>query len=146
VQTRRERQEILEHAAPPLLHFILDEGVLHRQVNGPKVLRRQLAKVLDLVDSGRISVQILPFSLGYHEALRGPFTHLEFGIASEADVVYFDGIGASPPQFYEDRAATGSYKETFYVLEDKALEPEGSSSLIRDVADSLQSAVDPGSP
>lgn len=136
VQSRRERQEVLDHQAPPLLHFILDEGVLHRRVNGPNVLRGQLQRVLELLESGRISVQILPFDLGYHEALRGPFAHLEFGIANEADIVYIES-DRSGPQFYEDLETTGSYKETFYKLEDKALQAADSAQLMRSVIETL---------
>jgi hypothetical protein len=136
VQTRRERQEILEHPVP-LLHFILDECVLYRQVSGLSVQRGQLERILDLMQRERISVQILPFSLGYHEALRGPFVHLEFGVASEADVVYMENARGGTPQFIEEAATTGSYKETFYILEDKALPPGESIALLRRVADSL---------
>jgi transcriptional regulator with XRE-family HTH domain len=137
VQTRRERQEILERPEP-LLHFILDEGALWRQVRGPAVLRVQLERVLELVRGDRISVQILPFSLGYHEALRGPFVHLEFGIASEADVVYLENNRGGPPQFYEDPEMTGKYKESFYALEDKALPPGESAALLERVVETLE--------
>jgi transcriptional regulator with XRE-family HTH domain len=138
VQTRRERQEILDQEAP-LLHFFLDECVLHRRVSSLAVQRGQLERVLDLMRRGRVSIQILPFSLGYHEALRGPFVHLEFGVASEADVVYLENARGGTPQFIEDAATTGSYKETFYILEDKALSLDESAALIRRVADSLGS-------
>jgi transcriptional regulator with XRE-family HTH domain len=137
VLTRRERQEILDQAGP-LLHFILDECVLHRRVSGPVVLRNQLLRVLELVRSGRISVQVLPFQLGYHEALRGPFVHLEFGIASEADVLYLENARGGQPQFYEDPETTGMYKETFYILEDKALHGDESLDMMQKVVDSLE--------
>lgn len=136
VQTRRERQDILDQSAPRL-HFLLDECVIHRQVNGPMVLRSQLERVLELQQRDRISVQILPFSVGYHEALRGPFAHLEFGIASEADVLHMENARGGAPQVFEDAATTGSYKETFYVLENKALSRDQSDVLMRGMADSL---------
>jgi transcriptional regulator with XRE-family HTH domain len=143
IQVRRERQEIIEQPAP-LLHFILDEAILRRQVNGPRVLRGQLQKILDLSVAGRISVQVLPFELGYHEALRGPFVHLEFGMVSEPDIVYVDNAQSGPPLFFENPEATGPYKEMFYILEDKALDPADSAALIQAVTDSLPGAAAAG--
>jgi transcriptional regulator with XRE-family HTH domain len=136
VQTRRERQDILDRAEPSL-HLILDESVLHRQVNGPTVLRVQLQRVIGLVRSGRVSVQVLPFAVGYHEALRGPFVHLEFGIASEADVLYLENKRGGQPQFHEDPETTGQYKDTFYSLEDKARSSAESAEMMEQVANSL---------
>jgi transcriptional regulator with XRE-family HTH domain len=137
VQTRRERQELLDRSEPQL-HLILDESVLRRQVNGPTVLRVQLQRVVGLVRSGRVSIQVLPFTLGYHEALRGPFVHLEFGIASEADVLYLENHRGGQPQFHEDPETTGRYKSTFYVLEDKARSAEESAALMEQAAAALE--------
>jgi transcriptional regulator with XRE-family HTH domain len=137
VQTRRERQEILERPTP-LLHFIFDEGVLRREVGSPAVLRGQLLRAVELVRGGRISIQVLPFGLGYHEALRGSFIHLEFDLASESDVLYLENTRGGSSQFFEDVTTTGEYKETFYILEDKALSAERSAELMEEVAEALR--------
>lgn len=137
VQTRRERQEILERATP-LLHFIFDEGVLRREVGSPAILRGQLLRAVELVRAGRASIQVIPFSRGYHEALRGPFIHLEFDIASESDVLYLENVRGGPSQFFEDAATAGEYKEIFYILEDKALSAESSTELMEGLAESLR--------
>ncbi|WP_214404165.1 helix-turn-helix domain-containing protein [Pseudonocardia lacus] len=143
VQTRRDRQEILE-SDRPLLHFILDESVLRRQVGGPSVMRSQLSWILELVDSGRISVQVLPFELGYHECLRGSFVHLEFGSASESDILFMENAWGGRPQFFEDLETTGSYKEIFYGLENKALDAIASTALIRGIQEFLETVTESG--
>jgi transcriptional regulator with XRE-family HTH domain len=140
VQSRRERQEILENP-DPLLHFIVDEGVLWRQVGNAEVLRVQLLRAIDLVENGRVSIQVLPFTLGYHEALRGPFVHVEFGMASEGDVLYLENSRGGPPQFHEDVETTGAYKESFYALEDKALDPFDSLARMKAAEEALRSAT-----
>jgi transcriptional regulator with XRE-family HTH domain len=133
VQTRRERQEILERAEPRL-HLLVDESALHRQVSGPTVLRVQLQRAIELIRSDRVSLQVLPYALGYHEALRGGFVHLEFGIASEADVLYLENRRGGSPQFHEDPETTGQYKSTFYVLEEKAMSEGDSTALLERLA------------
>lgn len=72
VAARMERQAILtrENPAPPKLRCVIDEGVLHRPVGGPKVMYEQLNHLIDSV-SPQISVQIIPH--GPYEALLGGF-------------------------------------------------------------------------
>ena len=59
---RLERQKILARDNPPPLWTVLDEGVLHRGVGGPDIMRDQLAALLTASERRNISIQVVPKS------------------------------------------------------------------------------------
>jgi transcriptional regulator with XRE-family HTH domain len=123
VESRRERQELLDQPQPPEIFTILDEGVLRRQVGGPAVMRRQLQHLLSLAERSRIIIQVVPFTAGAYEAIQGPFTHLEFPDVSDPDVVFLDRPGNSSI-FIDDAEIAARYQESFIALEDAAAPPD----------------------
>jgi transcriptional regulator with XRE-family HTH domain len=123
IDSRRERQELLDRADPPEIFTILDEAVLRRQVGGPAVMSRQLQHLLSLAERPRVTIQIVPFTAGAYEAIQGPFVHLEFPDASDPDVVFLDGQRSSAT-FIDDPELTGQYQESFMALEDLASSPD----------------------
>ncbi|MFC4533552.1 helix-turn-helix domain-containing protein [Sphaerisporangium dianthi] len=60
--TRLQRKSVLSKAEPPILWAVIDEGVLHRPIGGPKVMCEQLAYVLELAERPKVRIQILPYS------------------------------------------------------------------------------------
>lgn len=57
---RLERQKILARDNPPPLWTVLDEGVLHRGVGGPDIMRDQLAALLTASEHRNVSIQVVP--------------------------------------------------------------------------------------
>lgn len=119
VDSRRERQELLDRADPPEVFTILDEAVLRRQVGGPAVMSRQLQHLLSLAERPRVTIQVVPFTAGAYEAIQGPFVHLEFPDASDPDVVFLEGQRSSAA-FIDAPELTGQYQESFMALEELA--------------------------
>lgn len=72
IEARLKRQEILVREDPPDCTFLMDEGVLYREVGGPEVMRDQLEHLLN-PPSDRITVQVVP-SHGEHIGNVGSFT------------------------------------------------------------------------
>ena len=70
---RLERQNLLTRTdpPPPMLRFILDEGVLGREVGSPATMRAQLEYLVSVV-STRITIQVVP--IGVHAGLSGNFS------------------------------------------------------------------------
>ncbi|MFI6151517.1 Scr1 family TA system antitoxin-like transcriptional regulator [Kitasatospora sp. NPDC051170] len=64
-----ERQRLLDR--PTIVHAVLDESVLRRQIGGPAVMARQLQYLEDLTARPYLILQIAPYTLG--EAR--PFSH-----------------------------------------------------------------------
>jgi transcriptional regulator with XRE-family HTH domain len=130
VAARMERQVILDRAKPPELWVVVDEGVLHRPVGGPDVMREQLKHLCEMARRPNIVVRVLPASLGVHDGLPGA----GFVIAD------FDG---SPSAAYQDTAVRGQVIEdaddvrvlaaTWDRLAAEALPRRASLSLVEDV-------------
>lgn len=86
VVARMERQEIFARAAPPLFRAVLDEGVLCRPIGGGEVMRRQLERLTEAVESPRIKIQIIPLALGVTTGILGGFVIAQ--LPGSADTVY----------------------------------------------------------
>lgn len=91
VQARMARRTILGRENAPNLHAVLDEGVLHRQVGGPEVMRRQLSHLWAASQRPNVTVRILPFSAGAHAGVGGSFIVLAYDDPADPDVPYSEG-------------------------------------------------------
>lgn len=67
------RQAILERSEPPRLSVVLDEGVLHRPIGGPRVLAAQLRQIAERAARPQVDVRVLPFDAGPHPGVMGGF-------------------------------------------------------------------------
>ena len=121
--SRQERQELLERSDPPETFFIMDEAAVHRPVGGEAVMRNQRAHLLELAARPRIAIQVVPFRVGAHPGMRGPFVYLEFPDADDIDVLYLEGQ-TGDYVFRDEEDVTGRYLETFFTLEKIASPPD----------------------
>ncbi|MGH3318906.1 MAG: helix-turn-helix domain-containing protein [Streptosporangiaceae bacterium] len=90
VATRLERQAILSRDEPPLMWFVVDEGVLNRPVGGAEVMRDQLLALLEVSRHTHVAVQVLPSSAGAHPGVDGAFVIASFD--GSPDVVYLGAV------------------------------------------------------
>ena len=123
VESRKERQELFERAEPPESFFILDEGVLRREVGGPKVMARQIDHLVEMAQRADVTIQVVPFAAGAHSAMAGPFVHLEFPAENDPDVIFVENA-LGDTLFRDDEDITADYREQFWSLEDLATRPE----------------------
>jgi transcriptional regulator with XRE-family HTH domain len=74
----------------PALRFwaIVDEGVLHRRTGGDAVMAAQLRHLLEMSKRPNVTIQVLPFSEGWHPGSTGPFSILEFPEGIHSPVAY----------------------------------------------------------
>jgi hypothetical protein len=78
VTDRMERQEILNTDNPPMLWYILHEGVVRQQIGGPEIMKKQLTQLIELAAKPGILLQILPFSAPENAGTNGPIMVFEF--------------------------------------------------------------------
>ena len=119
VEVRLSRQETLTSGEREVF-YILDESVVRRQVGGRGVMRAQLERLAELADLPRVTIQILPFSVGAHPGIQGPFTLFEFEADEMPDSLYLenprgDSYSSNSPE------ESGRYLERFWELEDLAI-------------------------
>jgi transcriptional regulator with XRE-family HTH domain/phenylpyruvate tautomerase PptA (4-oxalocrotonate tautomerase family) len=90
---RVTRQEALfARDNPPVIHVVLDEAVLHRQVGGPRSLRAQLTALTEAAARPNVTLQILPFSAGANAGMDGKFTLLAFPDSEDPPIAYVEGL------------------------------------------------------
>ncbi|MEK2475240.1 helix-turn-helix domain-containing protein [Streptomyces noursei] len=129
VAARLGRQARLEQPDSPELLVILDEAVLMRPVGEPAVMRAQFARLLEAADNPRITLQVLPFSSGKHEAMGGSLTILT--MPDGCDAAYLEG--ADHGQLTEEPEEVKAYRMAYERLGGLALPPHMSLDMIRSV-------------
>ena len=121
-EARIARQEILTREDPPRLWAVMDEGALRRSFGGKAVMREQIRHLVDMCEHPAVTLQILPFQVGAHPAMGGPFTILRFSEPDLRDVVYIEQLTSA---LYLDKVAeVDSYLE---VMEQLCLQAEPAS-------------------
>ncbi len=133
VAARMRRQELLYKTNAPIYRVLLDEAVLHRQVGGLTVMRAQLAKMTDLVNEKRATIQIIPFAAGAYAAADSNFDYLEFGGSALPDLVYVEGLARD--LYLDRRHDVERYSETIEYMRDTALSPGDSVKKIQNISD-----------
>lgn len=126
---RMGRQERIDSADRPELWVVLDEAVLRRPIGGPAVMREQLERLLSAAAQPHITVQVLPFEQGEHDAMGGSLTLL--ALPDGSDVAYTEG--AHYGQLIEDSAEVRRFSLTYDRLRAAALPPLMSLDMIRAV-------------
>lgn len=121
VAARMDQQALLDRDDRPELYFMIDEAAVRRWVGGPSVMRNQLESLKKLPDRPRLTIQILPFKLGVHGGIRGPFQILEFGEGEDYVLYLDDASGGVASRDMESE--TERYLTTFWDLETIATKP-----------------------
>ncbi|HEX4099178.1 MAG: helix-turn-helix transcriptional regulator [Pseudonocardiaceae bacterium] len=132
VELRMRRQERLYAVEDPLtVCVLLDEAVLHRPVGGTQVMRTQLKRLLADARRPNITVQVLPFRVGVHPSVAGPFAVLAFPDSDDNDLVYIEGhVGEL---YLEKEHDVQVYDQMFDVLVEMCMSAEQSATLIADI-------------
>jgi transcriptional regulator with XRE-family HTH domain len=133
VEVRLARQEVLRSDTPLRLSAVLDEGVLRRSVGGPEVMAGQLRSLREAARLPHVRIQVLPFGVGAHVGVTGPFVLLSFSTTSDLDVVVLDHLTSS--LYLEREEDLQAYTEAFNSLQIHALSPEDSLDFIAGLAD-----------
>ncbi|GAA3099515.1 helix-turn-helix transcriptional regulator [Streptomyces rectiviolaceus] len=135
VDTRMQRQEVLETDDAPRLVVIEGEAALRNEVGGPKVMAPQLDRLLESAEHPNIEIQVLPFNGGAHVGLIGAFVMFGFPTPAFSDVVCVEHITGTLHMETPDEIR--SYTLAFDSLRSLALSPAASLDLIRQVRSEL---------
>jgi hypothetical protein len=130
VAARIDRQAILERVGPPQLWSVLDEGVLHRCIGGPKIMHDQLEHLADLAENPQTTIQVIPASAGAHGGLLGGFVIAD--VDSSPGMVYLET--APEGQIADSPAIVAHVTFRFDSLRSEALPRAASRDLIMKVA------------
>ncbi|MBT2397209.1 helix-turn-helix transcriptional regulator [Streptomyces sp. ISL-100] len=135
VKVRMERQNSrLDGERPAKLWAILDEAVLRRTVGSADIMRDQLRKLVEASEQPNITVQLLPFALGAHPGLYGPFVILTFPDPTP-NLVWLENPKNSV--YLESGDDVDNYTEIFDQLRACALGPSEARARIARISKEL---------
>jgi hypothetical protein len=137
VAIRLKRQELLTAAKPPRVWSVVDEAALRRPVGGVKVMRAQLRRLAEAAELPNVTLQVVPFRAGGHDAAGGSFTILRFSEPDVPDVVYIEQLTGAI--YLEKPAATDHYLDIMNRLSAISLSPAQTIPFLDDVSRQLQS-------
>jgi len=127
---RIARQAVLERPGEPLLlHVVLDEGALHRQVGGRDVMREQLRHLVKQATLPNVTLQVLPFGRGAHPGMAGSFSIMDFPDPTDRSVG-FSNIQVLGERTFERPAEIKELNLVFDQLIELALAPAETVELI----------------
>ncbi|MCM8549194.1 helix-turn-helix transcriptional regulator [Streptomyces sp. STCH 565 A] len=136
VKVRMERQESrLSGERPAELRAVLDEAVLHRVIGSPTVMRQQFVRLVQAGKQPNVTIQLLPFTLGAHPGLYGPFVILTFPQPT-APLVWLENPNNSV--YLESQSDVQNYTDTFDQLRASALSPAETLSRFIRTAEELE--------
>jgi transcriptional regulator with XRE-family HTH domain len=140
VKFRLQRQaELARRLTPPRQYHVVDEAVIRRHVGisqDPAIMPNQLRHIADRAEREEsLTVRVIPFNVGAHPGLSGPFTLLEFDGAMP-DLLYLDA-GREAALITGSDPRIGQYADDFEVLLESALSASESVEFIRRVAEDM---------
>jgi transcriptional regulator with XRE-family HTH domain len=138
VDARMKRQELLDQADAPAIHLILSEAVVRQIVADPQITADQLRHLRDLADRPGFTLQILPFDVGPHNGLWGPFTIHELVEGGEYENILFVESAGSDLLIRDDPALSARFLRRFDQLAELAGRPERTVTVLDDAIRRLQ--------
>jgi transcriptional regulator with XRE-family HTH domain len=128
VSARMERQVILGGEHPPMLWYVIDEGVLRQLTGGPAVMGAQLDRLIEAASTPGVVIQVLPFTAD-HAATDGPISIYES--ADAPPVCYTECYSGG--RIVEAAAEVAELTMVMSMLRASALPPRESRELIRQI-------------
>lgn len=141
VEARLRRQERLKGENRPRYRLLLDEAVLYRPVGGPQVMAAQIGRILEMASEEKVTVQVIPFSIGAYPTSDIAFTLLEFSEPMLQPVVYVEGLASA--QYYERPTDVARYREAVEDIRDSALSPRDSLKRMAEIRETYAGGQSP---
>jgi transcriptional regulator with XRE-family HTH domain len=135
VEFRMERQARLAEAVPPQLEAVIDEAILHRIVGDPMIMHHQLKSLIQTAGLPNVTLQLLPFAVGAHAGLDGPFMIIRFLEPTDRDMVYFEHTDWE--HYLDDPGAIALHLSLFDQIKATASKPDDSLELLSRRAEEL---------
>jgi Domain of unknown function (DUF5753) len=132
VSVRISRQDLITRSTDRIqLIAILDEAVLRRQVGGPQAMQEQIRHLIAMAELPNVVIHVLPFAVGAHPGMEGPFVLLSFPEPEDPDLVYLEQAtsGLVPEEPEEVRR----YTLMFGTLLGKALPADESVTFMSEI-------------
>ncbi|MCD0448865.1 helix-turn-helix domain-containing protein [Actinocorallia sp. API 0066] len=132
LQERIDRQKLLDREYPPALMYIVSQNALDWVIGSPEIHKAQLQHLLDLAESGKVAIRVLPRTAGAHVGMDGSFKLMSGGYG---DVAYTESSGIG--RLVGTASEVRSYAVKYERISFKALDESASRTLIRRIMEEL---------
>ena len=129
VQARMDRQGILSEPKPPMLWYVIAEGVLRQCIGGNDVMAAQLERLIKAAGSPGIILQVLPFSAQANAGVAGLLYLYER--TGQPVVAYCETHGGA--RVINDATEVSDLATVMGMLRAAALPPWDSTALLRQI-------------
>ncbi|MEV7417747.1 helix-turn-helix transcriptional regulator [Streptomyces sp. NPDC089919] len=133
VYGRLARSRIFDHPTEPVFWAVLDESILHREVAGRSAMASQLRHIADLVRSGRIVAQVLPYQEGAHGAMQGSVKMMAF--SDSQPLAYIQSIETG--RLLDDPSVVARCQRLYDLARASALSRDASLARIEAAAEAF---------
>ena len=127
VNLRMARQHILDRSSAPWLNVVLDEASLRRTVSSRDVMCEQYQLLADTTTRPNVSLRVVLFGAGAHQAMGFPFQIFEFA-ADDPPLVSVELLNRR--EILESAEEVGRYRAAFNQVCERALSPEESRNFL----------------
>ncbi|MET9119525.1 helix-turn-helix transcriptional regulator [Streptomyces longwoodensis] len=133
VEIRMQRQERLIGAGKEF-RVVIDEAAVRRPVVAGDPMKRQLNRLIEVVEYPFVSVSLLPMTTGCHAGLYGSFMIMDFPEPTPS-VVWVEGLAEST--YFAKQDHVERYTTAFESLWERALPLTADSDLVAKVIKEL---------
>ena len=123
----------------PQYLLLLDESVVLRHVGGPAVMAAQLRFVLNMIETAKLIVRVIPFVDGAVMSQVGDFTILD--LAEDENAILYREV-ALDDNIRDAHEIVERYRRTFEQMWEVALTPDESTRLIEGHAAILTTSIE----
>lgn len=131
VAFRLERQDLLVKADAPLLWVVMDETVFRREVASSRIMRAQVARLIEAAGMPNVTLQVMPFSAGPHPAMYGPFLIFRFQLQELPDIVCTESLTGAV--YLDNRDDVSVYLEALDRMSAQAVPPPSTQAYLGEI-------------
>ncbi|MBY8884841.1 helix-turn-helix domain-containing protein [Streptomyces sp. PTM05] len=133
-KVRLKRQDRITDPVNPMRYWaVVDEAALRRVTGDERIMSDQMQHLVKCSTMAHVTLQVLPYSVGAHPGMYGKFAILEFEDASDATVVYLEGVTSD--LYLEKPNDVQDYSMMYEHLRALALGPDQSRQFIIELAE-----------
>jgi hypothetical protein len=144
VKARAVRQEILDRRDGPRFVFVVDEGALHRHVDGSQVLYKQLIHLRRIAERPNVRLHIIPFTARAHLGLWEIYVIMTIpasALTGEPDqTIIYREAGDTEFLVHNDESRINKYRKSFAAVLEQSLSQTETYDLLDQLIDGLKSS------
>lgn len=135
VDLQLARHRVLDRPNAPRLTVVLDEASLRRMVSTRDVMQEQYERLIEVAVKPGVSLRVLPFGTGAHQAMGFPFYLFKF-TEGDPELAYVELLSGG--QVLESAEEVGRYRAAFNQVRERALSPADSQNFIGELVKELR--------